>query len=433
MMNINCSTCLESFTSGCDISSTPCGHVFHTGCITRWLNQNDNCSQCREACEIGQIIKLYFSESQSAIEENITINDLEQKSLKLEEQSQTFERELTAIKTQCKKLEHEKLLMKLDWSKTEWNLKESINLAYIRNVDLEKEIDEQKILKMDLECNLKKSINEANKRIKDLEKEVDDQNWQKLLSLESQETTKLLQNPCRRCKSSEAMCDFLVSYQPYFDKYFETPLQSNISRYICQNCEEYFQLCANAGPAELGVKRPFITADLSPALKRNLKRSINKANKRIKDQKIVDKTNSGLESKAGESGAASPPLKRNRKDCPINIKDDERNIGNVIIDILDIVITTLDRLRTGIKLSNVLYINCEDLWEYLNILKHPRYYAIYALNSDKLENWLTLLENMDVSGGHCGQLTDKQVSEMEIDFNEALKKLSINNLLEATK
>ena len=98
MMNITCSTCLESFTSGCDISTTPCGHVFHTGCITRWLNQNDHCSQCREVCEIRQIIKLYFSESQSAIEENITINDLQQKSLKLEEQSQKYERELKAMR-----------------------------------------------------------------------------------------------------------------------------------------------------------------------------------------------------------------------------------------------------------------------------------------------------------------------------------------------
>ena len=164
-MNINCSTCLESFTSGCDISTTPCGHVFHTGCITRWLNQNDNCSQCREACGKRQIIKLYFSECQSAIEENITINDLQQKSLKLEEQSQTFERELTVTKTQCKQLEHEKLLMKLDWSKTEWSLK--------------------------------KSINEANKQIKDLEKNVEDVIWmaKKIQAQAEKEKTQEISEP----------------------------------------------------------------------------------------------------------------------------------------------------------------------------------------------------------------------------------------------
>ena len=96
MMNIACSTCLESFTSGCDISTTPCGHVFHTGCIARWLNENNNCSQCRKGCEIGQIIKLYFSESQSAIEEQITINDLEQTSLKMEKESQEYIQEVNA-------------------------------------------------------------------------------------------------------------------------------------------------------------------------------------------------------------------------------------------------------------------------------------------------------------------------------------------------
>ena len=136
MINIACSTCLESFTSGCDISTTPCGHVFHTGCITRWLNVNTDCSQCRKGCELGQLIKLFFSESQSAIEESITINMLEQKSIKLEEKSQECDFELNLMKTEvtqanqkCYKLEQEKLLMKLDWSKTEWNLKESLKEA----------------------------------------------------------------------------------------------------------------------------------------------------------------------------------------------------------------------------------------------------------------------------------------------------------------
>ena len=120
MINITCSTCLESFTSGCDISTTPCGHVFHTGCITRWLDGNNNCSQCRKDCEIGQIIKLYFSESQSAIEEQITINRLEQKSLQMEDEIQEYIQEANASKKRvldksieitqanqkCKRLEH---------------------------------------------------------------------------------------------------------------------------------------------------------------------------------------------------------------------------------------------------------------------------------------------------------------------------------------
>ena len=203
MMNIACSTCLESFTSGCDISTTPCGHVFHTGCITRWLNGNNNCSQCRKGCEIGQIIKLYFSESQSAIEEQITINRLEQKSLQMEEEIQDYIQEANALKIEitqenqkCKRLEHEKLLMKLDWSKTEWNLKEMINKSSKIIQDLGKEVnvksiqiahanEECRILhheKCQLKSNLSKtewmlidSINKSNKQIKGLEKEIHDQ------------------------------------------------------------------------------------------------------------------------------------------------------------------------------------------------------------------------------------------------------------------
>ena len=146
MMNIACSTCLESFTSGCDISTTPCGHVFHTGCITRWLNVNIDCPQCRKGCEIVQIIKLFFSESQSAIEENITMNELERLELELKEKTQKWisniselETELTQANQKCNNLEREKLLMKLDWSKTEWNLKESLKESNKQISDMDKE------------------------------------------------------------------------------------------------------------------------------------------------------------------------------------------------------------------------------------------------------------------------------------------------------
>ena len=48
-MNIACSTCLESFTSISDISTTSCGHVFHTNCIKKWMENGSNqCPQCRK-------------------------------------------------------------------------------------------------------------------------------------------------------------------------------------------------------------------------------------------------------------------------------------------------------------------------------------------------------------------------------------------------
>ena len=75
-MNSACSTCLESFTSRSDISTTPCGHVFHTHCIEEWLENGQNhCPQCRKDCTHNQIIKLYFYESE--LEDNM-IRELEE-------------------------------------------------------------------------------------------------------------------------------------------------------------------------------------------------------------------------------------------------------------------------------------------------------------------------------------------------------------------
>ena len=115
---------MRSFTLECDILTTPCGHLFHTGCI-EWLNESTDCYQCQKACEIQQMIKLNFSESQSAIKEHISINDLEQQSLEFEKKSLICNtllldksNEITQVMQKCKKLEQEILLMRLDWSKT---------------------------------------------------------------------------------------------------------------------------------------------------------------------------------------------------------------------------------------------------------------------------------------------------------------------------
>ena len=61
-MDIACSTCLESFTLDCDVSTTPCGHVFHTKCIHKWIkNERRDCPQCRQSCSLDQLMKIYFS------------------------------------------------------------------------------------------------------------------------------------------------------------------------------------------------------------------------------------------------------------------------------------------------------------------------------------------------------------------------------------
>ena len=81
-MNSACSTCFETFTSISDISTTPCGHVFHTYCIEKWLKNGRNfCPQCRKVCKTDQIIKLYFSEGDS---ENNLFSEMEAANQKLQ-------------------------------------------------------------------------------------------------------------------------------------------------------------------------------------------------------------------------------------------------------------------------------------------------------------------------------------------------------------
>lgn len=44
-----CSICLVSYDHPYDIVSVlKCGHVFHTDCVSSWLNQRDTCPLCRQ-------------------------------------------------------------------------------------------------------------------------------------------------------------------------------------------------------------------------------------------------------------------------------------------------------------------------------------------------------------------------------------------------
>ena len=45
----SCPICLDSLTSDIDdISRMACGHVFHSCCLYKWLNESDKCPMCRE-------------------------------------------------------------------------------------------------------------------------------------------------------------------------------------------------------------------------------------------------------------------------------------------------------------------------------------------------------------------------------------------------
>ena len=109
-MNVACSICLESFTLTSDIYTTPCGHVFHYDCIRKWLERgNKHCSQCRQSCTINRIVKLYFSENESALENNNLCSQLESENLKLQQEVDALKDRDLATNQKCTQLELDNL------------------------------------------------------------------------------------------------------------------------------------------------------------------------------------------------------------------------------------------------------------------------------------------------------------------------------------
>ncbi|XP_012442754.1 uncharacterized protein LOC105767727 [Gossypium raimondii] len=45
--NKECAICLDEFSEGDEVASMPCTHVFHDGCIIKWLKTNHLCPLCR--------------------------------------------------------------------------------------------------------------------------------------------------------------------------------------------------------------------------------------------------------------------------------------------------------------------------------------------------------------------------------------------------
>ena len=45
-----------------DVSATPCGHVFHTGCVSAWIQQHRHCPQCRNPVLNSMLVKLFLAE-----------------------------------------------------------------------------------------------------------------------------------------------------------------------------------------------------------------------------------------------------------------------------------------------------------------------------------------------------------------------------------
>jgi ankyrin repeat protein len=65
-MDIKCAACMKSFTRNCKISTTFCGHPFHTEFLINWLKTQNNCPKCKKPCTDNLMINIYFSRSGEA-------------------------------------------------------------------------------------------------------------------------------------------------------------------------------------------------------------------------------------------------------------------------------------------------------------------------------------------------------------------------------
>ena len=89
-MDIACPICLNPFTMQCDISANQCGHMFHSDCITKWIETGKKtCPQCRKSCTLKKLTKLYLPatgnvKKRDAIQADLDRAESEAKRLKSE-------------------------------------------------------------------------------------------------------------------------------------------------------------------------------------------------------------------------------------------------------------------------------------------------------------------------------------------------------------
>jgi len=105
-MRVSCTTCLELLTASDELSSVPCGHVFHTQCILQWFETGkSNCPQCRTRAKESQLRKLYLNEAMDATQ---AIGDGGEDAGALQNKIDSLKFELRMANTDKRKLSEER-------------------------------------------------------------------------------------------------------------------------------------------------------------------------------------------------------------------------------------------------------------------------------------------------------------------------------------
>ena len=178
-MNVACSTCLDSLTLESGISATPCGHVFHTDCITKWIESGqNNCSQCRSGCQKKNIVKLFFSQNELGLQQNEVIDDISEENQTLLKQANDAKSRELETSRKVEKIQKEKFELK-SLVKTHKNIEHKF---VIDKQDMLEQIEKLKKEIIDLKSKLHKStiIDEISEENQKLLKQANDAKSQEL-------------------------------------------------------------------------------------------------------------------------------------------------------------------------------------------------------------------------------------------------------------
>jgi TRAF-interacting protein len=162
-MNVNCSTCLELLTPSADLSSAPCGHIFHSLCIIQWFETGkSSCPQCRARCFEKQLRRVFFTEAANVtLDSQSNVNTLQDRLDSLTFKLRCSENELKVANESKNKAVAQAVGLREEFRDTE------VKLIKIKE-EIATKVAECRILRQE-----NKKIEQAKKKAKELEEKVE--------------------------------------------------------------------------------------------------------------------------------------------------------------------------------------------------------------------------------------------------------------------
>lgn len=127
-MHLSCAICAEVIGPSDDLDVTPCGHVFHTGCMATWMSRSQTCPQCRNRCTTKSMVRLYLN---VALNETLNEKDTETLQSKFDTMQLTLREQTAALRKRTEEVD---------------KLKSSQKMARKTIVALEVELEKKELL-----------------------------------------------------------------------------------------------------------------------------------------------------------------------------------------------------------------------------------------------------------------------------------------------